>query len=616
MEGLQLKAAARERRPFAEIVPELVAAARGDKKASLVIQNVRLVNVVSGEILPGMSIAVSNERIVYVGRDVSHTVGETTQIIDAGGKYAAPGLLDGHCHIESTQMTATEFARAVLPLGTTGGFFDAHEISNVLGLDGLRFMLEEARSTPLAAYMQVASCVPSTHPGLETTGAMIGPEEVAEALSWGDDMIGLGEVMNFPGVVYGDDKMIGEIQATLRAGKIADGHFTWKADDWRLPVYAASGINGDHECVTAEDVIERIRLGMYAKMRQGSAWHDVAATIKAHTEGGIDTRRMILVTDDRSSESLMNEGHMNYVVRHAIAQGVKPVTAFQMATINTAERFGLSRDIGAIVPGAYADIILLDGNLADVNVVMTIAAGQVVAENGRMTADWERYPIPESALKTVKMERKLHAGDFAISAPIADGKAEVRAIEVVENHVETIERHLWVNVKNNTVLLDPADGLCKMAVFERHGKGGGHALGILAGIGFTKPAAIAMTVAHDSHNLTVIGNDDELMARAGNLVADMQGGVVMLTEDSMSEFPLAVGGIMSNQPFETVARQSEGISQALIAAGCPLNNAFMTLSLLALVVIPEIRLSDKGLVRISSEGIDIVPLFLAQAAEK
>ncbi|MEC0369230.1 adenine deaminase [Paenibacillus chibensis] len=607
-----MKTAAWERRPFAECVPELVAAARGDVKASLVIQNVRLVNVVSGEILPGMSVAVKDARIVYVGQDVSHTIGDDTKIVDAGGKYAAPGLLDGHCHIESTQMTATEFARAVLPLGTTGGFFDAHEISNVLGLEGLRFMLEEARSTPLAAYMQVASCVPSTHPGLETTGAFIGPEEVAEALSWGDDMIGLGEVMNFPGVVYGDEKMIGEIQATLRAGKHADGHFTWKSDDWRLPVYAASGVNGDHECVTAQDVIERVRLGMYAKMRQGSAWHDVAATIKAHTEGGIDTRRMLLVTDDRSSESLMNEGHMNFVVRHAISQGVKPVTAFQMATINTAERFGVSRDIGAIVPGAFADIILLDGNLADVHVVMTIAAGRIVAENGRMTAEWERYDIPAEACRTVKLGRKLQAEDFVIGAPIDEGKAEIRAIAVVENHVETIERRVRVDVVNGIVQLNPAEDLCKMAVFERHGKGGGHAAGVLAGIGFKKPAAIAMTVAHDSHNLTVIGNDDELMARAGNRVADMQGGVVMLTEDGIAEFPLTVGGIMSNEPFETVARQSEGISQALIHAGCPLNNAFMTLSLLALVVIPEIRLSDKGLVKITSEGIDIVPLFTGQ----
>lgn len=306
---------------LADCVKELVATARGDLKASLVIQNGCLVNVVSGEILQGMSVAVQGSRIAYVGKDASHTIGPDTEVIDASGQYIAPGLLDGHCHIESTQLTVAEFARAVLPLGTTGGFFDAHEISNVLGLNGLKYMLEEARTTPLAAYMQAPSCVPSTSPELETTGAYIGAEEVAEALSWGNDMIGLGEVMNFPGVVYGEEKMIGEIEATLRAGKAVDGHFTWAADDWRLPVYAAAGVTGDHECVTKEDVQERIRLGMYAKMRQGSAWHDVAETIKVSTELGLDTRRMMLVTDDRSSESLLNEGHMNYVVRLAISPG-------------------------------------------------------------------------------------------------------------------------------------------------------------------------------------------------------------------------------------------------------------------------------------------------------
>jgi adenine deaminase len=597
------------RSTLADCMPELVATARGDLKATLAVINVKLVNVISGEILPGMSIAIKDSRIAYVGKDISHTLNEDTIIVDAKGKYAAPGLLDGHCHIESTQLTPTEFAKAVLPLGTTGGFFDAHEISNVMGLKGLRFMLEEARSTPLAAYMQVASCVPSTHPGIETTGAFIGPEEVAEALSWGPDMIGLGEVMNFPGVVYGDDRMIREIQETLRAGKYADGHFTWKSDDWRLPVYAASGVSGDHECVTKEDVIERIRLGMYAKMRQGSAWHDVAETIKAHTEDGIDTRRMMLVTDDRSSESLLREGHINFVVRHAIAQGVKPVTAFQMATINTAERFGLSRDIGSITPGSCADIILLNGNLADVDVVMTIAAGQIVAENGLMTTTWEGYHIPEEAFETVHIGRQLSEKDFKIVAPIAQGVITAKVIEVVENHVDTRERKVKVKVENHHVNLEASDDLCTMAVFERHGINGGQSVGILMGIGFQVPAAIAMTVSHDSHNLTVIGNNDFLMAKAGNLAAEMQGGVVMVMEGETILFPLPVGGLMSPEPFETVAHQSEAISQALLRAGCSLNNGFMTLSLLSLAVIPEIRLSDKGLVLISATGIEIVPLF-------
>lgn len=407
---------------LADCVKELVATARGDQKASLVIQNGSLVNVVSGEILQGMSVAVQGSRIAYVGKDASHTIGPDTEIIDASGQYIAPGLLDGHCHIESTQLTVAEFARAVLPLGTTGGFFDAHEISNVLGLNGLKYMLEEARTTPLAAYMQAPSCVPSTSPELETTGAYIGPDEVAEALSWGNDMIGLGEVMNFPGVVYGEEKMIGEIEATLRAGKAVDGHFTWAADDWRLPVYAAAGVTGDHECVTKEDVQERIRLGMYAKMRQGSAWHDVAETIKASTELGLDTRRMMLVTDDRSSESLLNEGHMNYVVRLAISQGVKPVTAFQMATINTAERFGVQRDVGSIIPGSIADIILLDGRLADVNVHTTIAAGQVVAREGKMVASWDKYHYPQNALGTVQLKADIQADHFVIKTPVQEGE--------------------------------------------------------------------------------------------------------------------------------------------------------------------------------------------------
>nr|WP_245252426.1 adenine deaminase [Paenibacillus sediminis] len=595
---------------MAECVPELVATARGDKPATLVIAGGTLVNVISGELIPNMSIAIQGSRIAYVGKDVSHTIGEHTTIIDAKGKYMAPGLLDGHCHIESTQLTVTQFAKAVLPLGTTGGFFDPHEISNVLGLPGLRYMVEEARTTPLAAYMQVASCVPSTNPDLETTGASFGPEEVAEALKWGNDVIGLGEVMNFPGVVYGDAKMIGEIQETLRAGKIVDGHFTWPADDWRLPVYAAAGVTGDHECVTKEDVVERIRLGMYANMRQGSAWHDVAETIKAHTELGLDTRRMMLVTDDRSSESLLKEGHINFVVRHAIAQGVKPVTAFQMATINTAERFGVARDIGSITPGSCADIILLEGNLADVNVQMTIAAGKVVAENGQMVANWQDYEYPLEARETVHLNREITEQDFVIKAPIPEGTVSARAIQVIENHAETKEKIVSVPVSGHEVRIDVHSGLSKIAVFERHKGTGNYAVGLVSDIGFHKPAAIAMTVAHDSHNLVIIGNDDALMAKASQVVVSMQGGVAVVTEDETTPFPLRIAGLMSAEPFETVAKQSSAISQALYDAGCKLNNAFMTLSLLALVVIPELRLSDKGLVSISPDGIKQVPLFV------
>ena len=596
------------RAPLHEMTRELAATARGELPATLVVRGGTLVSVTSGEILPGMSVAVQGSRIAYVGPDASHTVGDGTRIIEAEGRYIAPGFLDGHCHIESTQLTVTQFARAVLPLGTTGGFFDAHEITNVLGLKGLKLMVDEARTTPLAAYMQVASCVPSASTELETPGAVIGPDEVAEALSWGEDVIALGEVMNFPGVVFGDEKMHGEIDAALRAGKIADGHFAWPPDDWRLAAYAASGITGCHEGTTPEDTVWRLRQGMYAKLRRGSAWHDVAATVKAHTELGLDPRHILLVTDDRSPESLVEEGHMNFVVRHAIQQGVRPITAFQMASLNTAERFGVWRDVGSVTPGRCADIILLDGNLADVDVTLTIAAGQVVAEGGRVVAELPAFEYPDYALGTVKLQGEISEETFHVRAPSQNGTVRARAIQVVENHVETKASYAELPVEGGLVRLDPEKDVARISVIERHGKTGEHLTGFVSGLGFDRPAALATTVAHDSHNLMVMGNSEEMMARAARAVADAGGGVAVATEEELTLLPLPVAGLMSPEPYEEVAERSKAIGEALARAGCRLNYAFMTLSLLALVVLPELHLSDKGLVRVSEEGFGFVDL--------
>ena len=600
-----------KREPLSAMVPRLVATARGDLPATLVIRKGRLVNVCTREILDGVNVAVQGSRIAYVGRGEPFSIDEKTVVIDAGGRYIAPGFLDGHCHIESSQLTVGQFARAVLPRGTTGGFFDAHEITNVLGLAGLRLMLEEARTTPLMAYIQVASCVPASSLELESPGAVIGPAEIAEAMSWGPDVIALGEVMNFPGVVYGEPRMIGEIQEALAHGRVVDGHYTWPPDD-RLVAYAAAGITGDHENVTAEDVLARLRLGMYAKMRRGSAWHDVAPTIRAYTEHGVDTRRMVLVTDDRSSESLLAEGHMDFVVRHAIQQGVPPLIAIQMATINTAERFGVARDVGTVTPGSYADIILLDGNLSDVNVSLTVAAGVVVAENGRMSIHLPAFSYPPEATSTVRLARELRPADFAIEAP--PGKTVARVIRVIENHVETKEELRAVTIRDGRVHVDPTSDLCKLAVVERHRGTGAIALGLVTGVGFDKPAALATTVAHDSHNLMILGNSDRLMAEAGNRVARCGGGIAVLVEDNgelrEADLPLPIAGLMSPEPFERVAELSQAVSAALVRAGCRLNYAVMTLSLLSLVVLPELHLSDKGLVRVDPGGFSLVELFV------
>ena len=609
------------REPLHAVVPELVATARGDLPATLVIRGGRLVNVCTGEIQEGVSVAVRGSRIAYVGTGEPFKVDERTRVIEAEGRYIAPGLIDGHCHIESSQITVSQFARAVLPLGTTTIFFDAHEIANVLGLAGLRLMLDEARTTPLMAYLQVASCVPASTLELETPGAVLGPEEVREAFGWGPDVIALGEVMNFPGVVAGDPRMTGEIQAALAAGRIVDGHYTWPADD-RLAAYAAAGITGDHEIVTAEDALARLRLGMYAMLRRGSAWHDVAATVRVHTEGGVDPRRILLVTDDRSAESLVEEGHMNFVLRHAIQQGVRPVTAFQMATLNAAERFGVARDVGSVTPGSYADIILLEGNLADVNVVTTIAAGTVVAERGRMSVELPPFPYPPEATKTVRVGRTLTPADFAIDAGGRSGSARVRAIRVIENHAETREEIVTLPVRDGRLLvgaasgahLDGAPDACKLAVIERHRATGATALGVVTGTRLVRPAALATTVAHDSHNLMILGNSDEFMALAGNEVVRAGGGVCAVTGGPdgprVELLPLPIAGLMSPEPFEHVAERSRAVSRALAAAGCDLNYALMTLSLLALVVIPELRLSDKGLVKVGAAGFSLVDLFV------
>src|ERR671915_537601 len=598
-----------ERAPLHEMTRELAATARGDLPATLVVRGGTLVSVNSGEILPNMSVAVQGSRVAYVGSDASHTIGDETQIIEANGRYIAPGFLDGHCHIESSQITVTQFARAVLPLGTTGGFFDAHEITNVLGLRGLRLMVEEARTTPLAAYMEVASCVPSTSTALETPGAVIGPEEVAEALSWGEDVIALGEVMNFPGVVFGDEKMHGEISAALRAGKIADGHFAWPPDDWRLAAYAASGITGCHEGTTPEDTVWRLRQGMYAKLRRGSAWHDVEATIKAHTEMGLDPRHIVLVTDDRGPESLVEEGHVNFVVRHAIQQGVRPITAFQMATLNPAERFGVWRDVGSVTPARYADIILLDGNLADVKVSLTIAAGEVVAEAGSMVAELPAFEYPDHALNTVRLRGDLSEETFDIRAPSDEGKVRARAIRVVENKIETKEEWVELPVEGGLLRLDPERDVSKVCVIERHGKTGEHRVGLVSGLDFKESAALATTVAHDSHNLIVVGNSEDLMVRAAQAVVEAQGGVAVATGSETTLLPLPVAGLMSPEPYEEVASKSEAIGEALRKAGCSLDHAFMTLSFLALVVLPELHISDKGLVEVGEGGFGFADLI-------
>jgi adenine deaminase len=577
-----------------ECTPRLIDVAMGRSPADMVIRNGQWVNVHSGEIIPNTDVAIAAGRFAYVGPDAAHAIGPATTVIDAAGRYLVPGLCDGHMHVESGMVTVTEFARAVIPHGTTSMFIDPHEIANVLGLAGVKLMHDEAVGLPINVLVQMPSCVPSAA-GLENAGASLGVEDVKEAMCW-PNIIGLGEMMNFPGIIAKDAKMLGEIAATQAAGKTVGGHYA--SPDLGLPfhAYVAGGPADDHEGTRAEDAVARVRQGMRAMLRLGSAWYDVAAQIKAVTERGLDSRNFILCTDDSHSGTLVHEGHMNRVVRHAIAQGLKPITAIQMATLNTAEHFGMEKELGSITPGRRADLVLTP-DLVTFPIDMVIARGRVLAEKGKLTADIPAYPYPASACNTVNMARAIGPEDFDIAAPAGANEVTARVIGVIENQAPTraLERRLLV--ADGLVEMDAQADVCQIAVVERHRATGKVSNAFVSGFGYNVSCAVASTVAHDSHHMIVVGTSKMDMALAANTLREVQGGIVVVREGKVAALvELPIAGLMSAERAEIVAAKASRMVEAMKACGCGLNNAFMQHSLLALVVIPELRISDVGLV--------------------
>ena len=587
---------------WAETAPRLIAVARGYAPADMVIRNAAWVNVHSREVIPETDIATAEGRFAYCGPDASAMIGPDTTVIEANGRYLIPGLCDGHMHIESGMLTVSQFARAVIPHGTTTMFVDPHEVANVMGLEGVRLMYDEALEQPVNVFVQMPSCAPSA-PGLETTGAELGPEEVAEAMTW-PNIIGLGEMMNFPGVINGDAKMLGEIAATQNAGKTVGGHYA-SPDLSGFHAYAAGGPADDHEGTREEDAILRVRQGMRAMLRLGSAWYDVEAQITAVTERGLDPRNFILCTDDCHSGTLVNDGHMNRVVRHAISCGCDPLVALQMATINTATHFGLERELGSITPGRRADAILTS-DLTTLPIETVIARGQVVAENGTLTTEAPTFRWPEHSRRTVNVKRALGALDFDVPSN-ADARVRARVIGVVENQASTRALEADLTVTGGIVDMDRANDVCQIALVERHRATGTVTNAFVSGFGYNVDCAVASTVAHDSHHMIVVGTSKADMALAANRLAEVGGGVTVFRdgrEIALVELPIA--GLMSDAPAEEVAAKAQGIIEAMAACGCDLNNAYMQHSLLALVVIPALRISDLGLIDVTTfEKTDI-----------
>jgi len=582
-------------RSWAEVAPRLIAVAAGREQADRVFRNCKLVNVQTREVLDGWQVAIAEGRFAYIGADASHCIGEDTEIFDVNGRYLIPGLCDGHMHIESGMLTPAEFAAAVIPHGTTTMFTDPHEIANVLGLEGVRMMHDEALMQQVNIFTQMPSCAPSA-PGLETTGFEISAEDVAEAMGW-PGIIGLGEMMNFPGVINGDTQMLAEMAETMNAGKTVGGHYASPDRGPAFSAYVAGGAADDHEGTTEEDALARVRNGMRSMMRLGSAWYDVETQITAITERGIDPRNFILCTDDCMAETLVNDGHMNRVVRHAIDCGCDPLIALQMATINTATHFGLERELGSIAPGRRADMIITS-DLKTLPIEHVIARGKTVAKNGKITVDCPHYDWPDSARQTVHLGKPLEEKDFDILAPKGKNTVMTRVIGVVENQAPTKALNFELPVIEGCV--KASGDVCQIALVERHRATGHVSNGFVSGFGYTGNMAIASTVAHDSHHMIVVGTSHADMALAANRLGEVGGGVTVFKDgQELALVELPIGGLMSDKPAAEVAARAAKMIEAMVACGCNLNNAYMQHSLLALVVIPELRISDLGLVDVT-----------------
>lgn len=583
------------------VTPELLAAARGDSPADLALANARVVNVFSGEILPG-TVLIAGKRIAAVLPE-----GETfksVRAIDCAGSFIAPGFIDAHMHVESTMMPPSEFVKLASPHGTTGVVLDPHEIANVLGLPGIRAIMENARGLTLHCMFAASSCVPSCH--LETSGARL---EAADLAPLFDDerIVALAEMMNFPGAVLGDSGVLAKINLGL-SRRIVDGHAPGLGGRW-LHAYAAAGISSDHECTQLEEAREKLRAGMRIFIRQGSAARNLAALLPLVTDA---TRsRFCFATDDRHPADLKNEGHIDHVVRLAIAAGLDPVAAIAIGSFNTAQHYRV-RDRGAAAPGYFADLIVFDdpGNLSPRQVWFE---GALVAENGKYLGPQTdpraaAVKFPPSA---VRLPPDLSEQSFRVPLPDSrrtTGDCRIRVIGMDPHQLVTEHLVLEARVEAGAIVSDPARDILKMAVIERHRGAGNIGLGFVRGFGL-KRGAIASTVGHDAHNLAIVGTNDADMLASARALSQAGGGQCAVDSGKvLALLPLPIAGLMSDQPAETLIAQQHALHEATKSLGCPHADPFMPLSFMPLPVIPKLKLSDKGLVDV--EKFEVVPLVV------
>lgn len=563
----------------------LIRCARGDAPVDLLLSGGQIVDVLTGEIRSG-DVGIVDGRFVGVGAY------EAQEAVELDGSFVAPGLIDAHVHIESSMVTPAEFSRVVVPFGTTTVVTDPHEIANVLGLAGIRFMLDNARGASLSMFVMASSCVPATH--METSGAQLDAEDLVSLLEQ-PSVLGLAEVMNFPGVVAGADDMLAKIRAF--AGTVLDGHCPGLSGQG-LNAYAAAGISSDHECTTLDEALEKLRAGLTLFIREATNarnLHDLLPVVDERNH-----QQICLCTDDRTPAHLLDEGHVDGMVREAIASGLDPVVALRMATSNTARYFRLA-DRGAIAPGRRADAIVFD-EIEAPKPRLVLCAGRVAARDGVMVGN-EVSPAASDLPPTVRVD--WDAVDLSI--PASGSRCRVIGAipdQLITEHLEDAPR-----IEDGMALADPSRDLLKMAVVERHGKGGTVGLGFVRGVGL-RSGALASSVAHDHHNIVVIGADDDSMMTAARAVAASDGGLAVASGGNvLARVPLPIAGLMSDRPAAEVRKQLDTAIDEAKALGSRLEDPFMAMSFLALEVIPSLKLTDLGLVDV--ERFEIVPLWVS-----
>ena len=566
---------------------KLIDCAAGRTPADLILKNAQIIHVYTGEISRG-NVALIGNRIAGIGENYD---GDKT--IDLHGKYLAPGFIEGHIHIESSMLVPSQFAAAVIPHGTTTVICDPHEIGNVCGLTGIEFMLED--NSPLSIYGMAPSCVPATH--LETSGANLSAAEIDEILNH-PRIIGLAEMMNFPGLIAALPDVCEKTLLARKRNMIIDGHAPGVTGK-DLQAYVAAGISSDHECTTLAEALEKITAGMSVFIREGSTAHNLEELLPILQSP--TAQHCLLVTDDRHADDLIDSGHLDHILKKAVSLGADPITALQMVTINPARHFGL-RGKGAITPGAFADLVVLE-DLTSFAVSSVYIKGEKIAVEGSML---KKIPAPLLDKINPVIQSSIKISPKSIDLTVTGSTNSIRVIGCVEDQLVTELRYLAPKVEKNCLVSDIERDILKIAVIERHHNKQGLSIGFVQGLGIKK-GAIASTVAHDSHNLVVAGSSDKAMQMAISKVYEMQGGLVVAGEDTIYEaLPLPVAGLMSTGTAAEVRRAMMRLRAALKEINTDVPNPFMLLSFLALPVIPELKITDRGLVDVKK--FEFVPL--------